>query len=85
MSSFVLTRPTARRLAPSRPVGWLGWLAAALRAIETRRHLAEMDARMLRDIGITHIDAAEEANRAPWDIAPWDIASSGPPASRMRR
>jgi uncharacterized protein YjiS (DUF1127 family) len=85
MSGFVLSStvaPGARasearqartsqiREAPVRPVQWLGWLAAMLRAIETRRHLAEMDARMLKDIGITRVDALEEAQRAPWDIGP---------------
>jgi uncharacterized protein YjiS (DUF1127 family) len=41
-----------------------------LRTIETRRQLAEMDTRMLQDIGITHVDAVEEANRAPWELGP---------------
>lgn len=82
MSGTVLHRPACARPAarPAKPVvqhGWLAWLAAMLRAIETRRHLAQMDERMLRDIGLTRGDAIEEANRAPWDLsarprtAPW--------------
>ena len=69
MSSTILTRHVAQRL---RPAGseWLGWLFAALRAMETRRYLVEMDARMLKDIGITRSEAVEEANRAPWDLDP---------------
>ena len=50
--------------------GWLAWMARCLQAIETRRHLAEMDDRMLRDIGITRLDARMEAARSPWDHGP---------------
>ncbi|MGG5822314.1 DUF1127 domain-containing protein [Falsiroseomonas sp. HW251] len=58
-------------------MGWLAWLALMMRTIETRRHIAGMDERMLKDIGISRADAHQEANRAPWDIetlsphAPW--------------
>jgi uncharacterized protein YjiS (DUF1127 family) len=41
---------------------------AMLRATLTRRQLAEMDDRMLRDIGISRADALHEAERAPWDL-----------------
>jgi len=74
MSSTVLSRPVscaARRRSP----GWLAWLGAVLHAVETRRRLAEMDDRMLKDIGISRADALEEAGRAPWDLgarAPWE-------------
>lgn len=44
-------------------------VVAAARVVQTRRTLLEMDARMLKDIGITHGQAIEEARRAPWDIA----------------
>ncbi len=39
------------------------------RARQTRRLLAEMDDRMLADIGIGRGDALMEASRAPWDVA----------------
>lgn len=39
-----------------------------LRAALTRRQLAEMDDRMLRDIGISRVDALAEAERVPWDL-----------------
>ena len=45
-------------------------LRAMLRAIRTRRQLAEMDDRMLRDIGISRLDALHEAERLPWDLTP---------------
>ena len=31
-----------------------------------RHHLAELDDRMLRDIGITRVDVMREYNKAPW-------------------
>ncbi|MEN0076440.1 MAG: DUF1127 domain-containing protein [Paracraurococcus sp.] len=40
------------------------------RALQTRRQLAEMDDRMLRDIGISRVDALREADRLPWDLIP---------------
>ncbi len=45
-------------------------LRAIKHAIEGRRHLMTMDARMLADIGISASQARHEASRKPWDIAP---------------
>jgi uncharacterized protein YjiS (DUF1127 family) len=63
--------------ARTRPVFWLRpslpalpSLHAMLRAVITRRYLAEMDDRMLKDIGISRTDARQEAERLPWDITP---------------
>ena len=70
MSGTVIFRPVPRRRRRVAAAGWLGWLAAMLRGIETRRHLAQMDERMLKDIGLTRADAVEEAGRAPWDLGP---------------
>ncbi len=50
--------------------GWLAWLSDCLDVIESRRHLAAMDERMLKDIGITRYDAQLEANRSFWDTTP---------------
>ncbi len=44
-------------------------LTQMARARQTRRLLAEMDDRMLADIGIGRGDAMMEASRAPWDLA----------------
>lgn len=49
---------------------WLGALRAALRVASTRRALAEMDDRMLADIGLTRAEALREAGRRPWDLSP---------------
>lgn len=67
MPSGSLAR-TCRR--PLRAAGrrWLAWLAAMMQAVRTRRDLAGMDARMLKDIGLTRSDAHEEIRRAPWDF-----------------
>lgn len=54
--------------AKQRPAHWLAWMALALHNIGTRRELARMDARMLKDIGLSRSEALEEAGRAPWDI-----------------
>ena len=53
---------------PRLALGWLPQPREMLRAIATRRQLAEMDDRMLRDIGISRVDALAEAERAPWDL-----------------
>jgi uncharacterized protein YjiS (DUF1127 family) len=44
-------------------------LQMMLRAITTRRQLAEMDDRMLKDVGISRVDALREAERLPWDLS----------------
>lgn len=59
----------ACRPRPARGDGWLFALHRMLQAIESRRHLAEMDGRMLADIGISRAEASVEAARAPWDLA----------------
>ncbi|MBR0661425.1 DUF1127 domain-containing protein [Neoroseomonas oryzicola] len=63
------TTLTVRTLAVQ-GTAWIAWLRRVLQAAESRRHLAEMDRRMLSDIGITRSEALEEAARAPWDLTP---------------
>ncbi len=71
MSGYVLHRPLLRRRAAASPAAvWLAWLAEAMRTVSTRRSLAQMDDRMLKDIGLTRADAQEEASRKPWDLGP---------------
>ncbi|WP_431282553.1 DUF1127 domain-containing protein [Humitalea sp. 24SJ18S-53] len=74
MSGFglSLSLPTSVRITGLR--GFSAMLKRALVAIETRRDLAEMDDRMLRDVGISRADALHEAERAPWDL---DITRRG--------
>ena len=49
-------------------LGWAGHVTRFWRAHESRRQLAELDAHLLRDIGITALDAQLEAARKPWDL-----------------
>lgn len=45
-------------------------LALMWEAWRTRRILAELDPRQLKDIGISRGEAQAEVERAPWDIEP---------------
>ncbi len=45
-------------------------VAAMFQARHTRRLLAEMDGRLLADIGASHSDAQMEAARPFWDVSP---------------
>ncbi|ONH82259.1 hypothetical protein APZ41_015645 [Roseomonas mucosa] len=47
---------------------FLDVLARVHHAIESRRQLAEMDDRMLSDIGISRSEALTEAARPAWDL-----------------
>jgi len=71
MTTRSLSASPAHRATAAHDTAWITWLRRALQAIESRRKLAEMDRRMLSDIGVTRSQALEEAARAPWDLAPW--------------
>jgi uncharacterized protein YjiS (DUF1127 family) len=45
-------------------------LALMWEARRTRRILAELDPRQLKDIGVSRSEAEAEAARVPWDIGP---------------
>lgn len=72
MSARLPLSPTLRM--PNRLGGtqgrflWLEHLARFWRAHETRRQLSELDAHLLRDIGVTPTEAQREASRKPWDL-----------------
>ncbi len=64
--------PRARTAAPVR-TGWSALtqvFGAMLRARHTRRLLAEMDDRLLADIGVDRGQAHMEASRPIWDLSP---------------
>ena len=50
----------------SRIAALRGWLRVAWQRHRSRQLLACMDARALRDIGLTYADAEEEANKPFW-------------------
>jgi uncharacterized protein YjiS (DUF1127 family) len=70
MTNRSLSVSPAIGTAAARGATWFDWLRRVLQAVESRRHLAEMDQRMLSDIGISRAEAVREATRAPWDLAP---------------
>ncbi len=67
------TSPLATRTAgvAARPPGPAIWAAIRVmwQARRTRTQLSELDAHLLRDIGISPSEALREADRAPWDLA----------------
>jgi uncharacterized protein YjiS (DUF1127 family) len=70
MSACTSDAVASRRVARPAKGLWLAWLARAWQAHVTRGYLAEMDARMLKDIGVSPAEAAAEARRLPWDNEP---------------
>lgn len=46
--------------------GFLAWLAALNAAWRTRKHLSELDAHALKDLGLSEADVARELNRPIW-------------------
>jgi len=61
-SAFLPTRLALR-------LSVMQWMGTVIRTAQTRRLLAEMDDRMLSDIGVTHSQAQAEASRPAWDTA----------------
>jgi uncharacterized protein YjiS (DUF1127 family) len=60
-------RPPRRRRMPKPKGSALGrTLRQAIRRWQTRRRLAEMDGRLLKDIGVSYADAELEANKPFW-------------------
>ena len=62
---------------------WSDALRWAVLVVRTRAVLAEMDARMLADIGLSRAEALQEARRRPWDLVPVITLiprRSGPPS-----
>jgi uncharacterized protein YjiS (DUF1127 family) len=61
---------TQRQASPHRLSGFLSGVRAALRQWRQRRNgrleLARLDERMLRDIGLTRVDAEYEINKPFW-------------------
>ncbi len=69
----------ACRGAPAR--GWARAVWAKLvlmrRVAETRRELGTLNPRLLADIGVTRAEAAQEAERWPWDPGPNRVPGRG--------
>jgi uncharacterized protein YjiS (DUF1127 family) len=59
-------RPGRRPLRPGRVARFRQWSREAARRYRTRKHIAELDERALKDIGITFAAAEHEANKPFW-------------------
>ena len=72
MFDHAMTLPESLRArTPTRPRMTLGRRVVLMwEAARTRRILAEMEPRLLKDIGVSRSEAEAEAARAPWDIRP---------------
>jgi len=69
MSATLLRLPYAPRTRPSWARRTWQWLAQVKRVRDSRRDLAEMDPRMLADIGVSRATAQSEAARPAWDCS----------------
>ena len=58
------TKPAAR----TRQTGFWARVWTALRVYGERQELADLDARMLKDIGMTREEALAESGRPIWDL-----------------
>jgi uncharacterized protein YjiS (DUF1127 family) len=55
--------------APARETLWTVMRRVWI-TVTTRNQLAELDERMLHDLGLSKADVSREMARAPWDTAP---------------
>jgi uncharacterized protein YjiS (DUF1127 family) len=80
MSTHFLTTPAALG-TPHQGLG-LRAVAQAVTRVHavhvSRRELAELDSRLLRDIGVTEPQARAEVNRPVWDVVPVVPGRRGP-------
>lgn len=70
MLNMILARPVRLPSLAGAVRRLLAKLMEIYRTIEGRRAIAQMDARMLSDIGLSKADAEEEVRRKPWDTGP---------------
>lgn len=74
MSALDAARPTAHAGLAGSALPASASLWAVVRrmwvAVTTRNQLAELDERMLHDLGLSRADVVREVARAPWDTAP---------------
>ncbi len=69
MTAAAIRRCQARSAGSA--TGLVVALRAMLQAMLTRRSLEGLDDRMLKDIGLSRVDALAEAGRRPWDLGPY--------------
>ncbi len=69
MSATLFRLPYAPQTRPSLAGRTWAWLVLVKRTQDSRRALAQMDARMLADIGVSRATAQSEAARPAWDCS----------------
>ena len=62
------TTALARRSRATRPVSLVALFLRSIGLHRQRKQLARLDDRLLRDIGLTAAEAAQEAARPAWDV-----------------
>jgi len=68
MATQFLSAPLRSGFATLPSRDWVGWLVVLWRTLDTRRGLAGLDDHLLRDIGVSRLEARLESGRAPWDL-----------------
>lgn len=63
-----MTTNTLHRPAPTHNTSVLGRIGAAFALYRQRRQLAELDAHMRTDLGLTEGDVLRETSRSVWDV-----------------
>ncbi|SFR34322.1 Uncharacterized conserved protein YjiS, DUF1127 family [Yoonia tamlensis] len=64
---MITTKQHAATWQPHRPINLFTRLRTAIGTARQRRHLRQLDAHLLCDIGISRDAALREANRPIWD------------------
>ena len=63
-----MTTNTMHRVAPTHTNNLLTRVAAAYAVYRQRRQLADLDAHLRADLGLTEADVLRETNRSVWDV-----------------
>lgn len=63
-----MTTHTLHRTAPARSTSLLSRIASAYHLYRQRRQLADLDAHLRADLGLTESDILRESRRSAWDV-----------------
>lgn len=67
-----MTTHALHNVAPTRSISLFDRVASAYAVYRQRRQLADLDAHMRSDLGLTESDVLRETNRSVWDVpAAW--------------
>lgn len=60
------TAAACRKFSTASGLGWRAWLAFCLERGKQRHGLSELDAHLLEDIGLSRLQALQEAGKPAW-------------------